>query len=182
MEITLWRIYLVFLKVGAILLGGGYVILPLLTDELVDRRKWLTKDDLIEFYSISQCLPGIIAANTAVFTGYKLKGKFGAIAAVVGMCTSPFLAIVCLATVLSQLTKVPVVINIFWGVGIGILILLLLTVQEIWENSVVDKFTLFLFCAVFLLTVLCSFSPVYSIIGAAFAGIVYRLVKRRMDS
>lgn len=164
------------------MLGGGYVILPLLTEELVDKRGWLTKDDLIEFYSISQCLPGIIAANTAVFTGYKLKGKYGAVAAVTGMCTSPFLAIVCLAAVLSQLTKVPFVINIFWGVGIGILILLMLTVQEIWENSVVDKFTLFLFLAVFLLTVIFSFSPVYSVIGAAISGIIYKAVKRRLKS
>ena len=181
MKITFLKIYLVFLKVGAILLGGGYVILPLLTEELVNKRGGLTKDDLIEFYSISQCLPGIIAANTAVFTGYKLKGKYGAVAAVMGMCTSPFLAIVCLAAVLSRLTNVPLVINVFWGVGIGILILLVLTVQEIWENSVVDKFTLFLFLTVFLLTVMFSFSPVYSVIGAAFAGIIYRVVKRRIS-
>ncbi len=181
MKITIREIYLVFLKVGIILLGGGYVILPLLSKELVEKRNWITKEDLVEFYSISQCLPGIIAANTAVFTGYKLKGKYGAAAAVAGMCTSPFLAIVCLATVLGQLTKVPLVVDIFWGVGIGILILLLLTVQEIWETSIVDKFTLFLFLIVFALTVFCTFSPVYSIIGAAFAGIIYKLIKRRVE-
>ena len=91
------------------------------------------------------------------------------------------MAIVCLATVLGQLTKVPLVVDIFWGVGIGILILLLLTVQEIWETSIVDKFTLFLFLIVFALTVFCTFSPVYSIIGAAFAGIIYKLIKRRVE-
>lgn len=181
MKITLWEIYLVFLKVGVILLGGGYVILPILTDELVERRNWISKNELVEFYSISQCLPGIIAVNTSVFTGYKLKGKFGAIAAVTGMCTSPFIAIIALAAILGQLTKVPLVINIFWGVGIGVLILLLLTVQEVWSTSIVDKFTLFLFFIVFILTAFCGLSPVYSIIGAAMLGIIYRLLKRRSN-
>ena len=68
MNINLYNIFKTFFKVGTLLLGGGYVILPLLTNELVDKRKWITSEELCEFYAIGASLPGIIAANTAVFT------------------------------------------------------------------------------------------------------------------
>lgn len=181
MNVSLWNIFLVFFKVGAILLGGGYVILPLLTAEIVEKRPWITKEELINYYSISQCLPGIIAVNTAIFTGYKLKGKLGGFIAVFAMCLSPFLAILCLASILAKLTSNPTVINIFWGVGIGILIMLILTVKEIWAKSVVDKFTFTLFSIIFLLTTIFDFSPVFSIIGASILGIVYKSYQRRLN-
>ena len=180
MNISLWNIFKVFFKVGIMLLGGGYVILPLLTSEIVEKRPWITKEELIDFYSISQCLPGIIAVNTAIFTGYKLRGKFGALSAVVAMCLSPFFAILCLASALAKLTTNPIVINVFWGVGIGILIMILLTVKEIWDKSVVDKFTMFLFVVVFLATVLFDFSPVLAVLGASLLGIFYKLFQRRV--
>lgn len=179
MNVSLWNIFLVFFKVGALLLGGGYVILPLLTAEIVEKRPWITKEELVNFYSISQCLPGIIAVNTAIFTGYKLKGKTGGFVAVFAMCLSPFIVILCLASILAQLTTNPIIINIFWGVGIGILIMLLLTVKEIWEKSIVDKFTLFLFLLIFLLTAIFDISPVFSILGASILGIIYKLYQRR---
>ena len=181
MKISLKDIFLVFFKVGALLLGGGYVILPLLTAEIVEKKTWITKEELVDYYSISQCLPGIIAVNTAVFTGYKLRGKFGAITAVVAMCLSPFLAIICLASILAQLTTNPIVINIFWGVGIGILIMILLTVKEIWDKSVVDKFTMLLFLLIFGVTVFLNFSPVLAILSSVLIGICYKIYQRSLN-
>lgn len=180
MNISLLNIFLVFFKIGAILLGGGYVILPLLTTEIVEKRPWITKEELINYYSISQCLPGIIAVNTAIFTGYKLKGKFGALVAVTGMCLSPFIVILTLATIIMNFTSNPIVLNLFWGVGIGLLIMLLLTVKEIWDKSIIDKFTLFLFLLVFSLTIFFDFSPVYAVIGSAILGVIYKLFHRRI--
>lgn len=179
MNVSILNIFIIFFKVGALLLGGGYVILPLLTSELVEKRSWLTQENLIDYYALSQCLPGIIAVNTAIFTGYKLRGKFGALAAVVGMCASPFIVIIFLATILSYLIALPVVQNIFWGVGIGILIMLLLTIKEIWGKSIVDRFTFFVFLLILLLTILVDFSPVYSIILAALSGVIFKLYKRK---
>ena len=179
MKTSLKNIFLVFFKVGAMLLGGGYVILPLLTAEIVEKKNWITKEELIDYYTISQCLPGIIAVNTAVFTGYKLRGKLGAITSVVAMCLPPFIAIVCLASILAQLTTNPTVINIFWGVGIGILIMLLLTVKEIWDKSIVDKFTMFLFLLIFCATIFFNISPVVAILSASLIGIGYKLYLRR---
>src|SRR5574344_333039 len=121
MEKSIYTIFKTFFKVGTLLLGGGYVILPLLTSELVEKKKWITSDELCEYYAIGASLPGIIAANTAIFTGRKLMGTAGAIAAIVGMILPAFLAIVLLASILAELIAKPSVQHIFWGVGIGVI-------------------------------------------------------------
>ena len=153
MQIRLREIFWIFFKIGAVLLGGGFVILPMLLSELVEKRNWLKKEELVEYYSISQCLPGIIAINTSIFTGYKLKGFLGAITAAAGICFSPVLTIICLASILNLLTGMTLIKSIFWGVGIGVITLIILTVKEIWGQSVVDNFTLMLFTMIVILSI-----------------------------
>ncbi len=94
MEKTLYQIFKTFFKVGTLLLGGGYVILPLLQSELVDKKNWINDDELCEYYALSQTVPGIIAANISIFAGYKLRGTAGAIAALMGIVTPAFVAII----------------------------------------------------------------------------------------
>ncbi len=142
MEKSFYAIFKIFFKIGTLLLGGGYVILPLLTSELVDKRNWLTADELCEYYALGASLPGIIAANTAIFTGRKLCGTKGAVAATIGMITPAFVAIILLAFLFNELVSRPTIQHIFWGVGIGVITLLFLAVKEMWKKSVTDKFTL----------------------------------------
>ena len=103
MEKNLYNIYKTFFKIGMLLLGGGYVILPLLQSELVEKRSWITGDEVAEYYALSQSIPGLIAANISIFTGYKLQGISGALAAIGGVITPAFLAIVVLARVLEEI-------------------------------------------------------------------------------
>lgn len=156
------------------LLGGGYVILPLLQSELVDKKGWIDSDELCEYYALGQSVPGIIAANVSIFTGYKLNGQTGALAAVLGVVTPAFLAIVLLATMLETIVHVGFVQSIFWGVGIGVILLLYLATKEMWGKSVVDKFTCAIFLAAFILSACFKVSPAIIIIGAVAAGILYR--------
>lgn len=142
MEKSFYAIFKIFFKIGTLLLGGGYVILPLLNSELVDKRNWLTADELCEYYALGASLPGIIAANTAIFTGRKLCGTKGAVAATIGMITPAFVAIILLAFLFNELVSRPTIQHIFWGVGIGVITLLFLAVKEMWKKSVTDKFTL----------------------------------------
>lgn len=142
MEKSFYSIFKTFFKVGTLLLGGGYVILPLLTSELVDKKHWITSDELCEFYALGASLPGIIAANTAIFTGRKLLGRKGAIAAIIGIVMPAFLAIVLLASILSEIVNKPTVQHIFWGVGIGVIVLLFLAVKEMWKNVWLINFQL----------------------------------------
>ena len=73
-KLSLINLYFIFVRIGAILIGGGYVILPIVKNEFVDRRELIEKDDLVNFFTLSQSLPGIIAANISMFIGYKLRG------------------------------------------------------------------------------------------------------------
>ena len=141
MEKNVYSIFKTFFKVGTLLLGGGYVILPLLTSELVDKKHWISSEELCEYYALGASLPGIIAANVAIFTGKKLLGLKGAIAATVGMILPAFLAIVLLASILSELVTKPSIQNIFWGVGIGVITLLFMAVKEMlisYEKLVIN--------------------------------------------
>ena len=145
MDKNFYSIFKTFFKVGTMLLGGGYVILPLLTSELVEKKKWITSEELCEYYALGAALPGIIAANTAIFTGRKLLGTQGAVAAVTGMVLPAYLAIIMLAYLFSAIVNIPAIQYIFWGVGIGVIVLLFLAVKEMWTNAVNDKFSLVIY-------------------------------------
>lgn len=179
MEKNCYTIFKTFFKVGTLLLGGGYVILPLLTSELVEKKNWITSDELCEFYAIGASLPGIIAANTAIFTGRKLLGTKGAVAATVGMVLPAFLAIVLLATILSEIINLPTTQHIFWGVGIGVIVLLFLAVKEVWKKSVNDKFslTVYIVCTILALTRKVPLALI--IIGALVCGITWQKFEDR---
>ena len=175
MQKSLWNIFKTFFKIGTLLLGGGYVILPLLQSEVANKKGWTTTDELVEFYAISQSLPGIIAANISIFVGYKLMKIPGAIAALAGVIAPAFLAIVLIANILTELVGLKSVNNIFAGVAVGVVVLVILTIKEMWEKSVVDNFSKILFLAALILACL-KVSPVVIIIGSVIAGIVYRLL------
>lgn len=174
MEKSFYSIFKTFFKVGTLLLGGGYVILPLLTSELVEKKKWITSEELCEYYALGTSLPGIIAANTAIFTGRKLLGSKGAIAAIIGIITPAFLAIVLLASILSEIVAKPSVQHIFWGVGIGVITLLFLAVKEMWTKCVTDKFTIIVYCICLILALWGKIPLSLIIILALVAGIIYQ--------
>ena len=182
MEKTFWNIYKTFFKVGTLLLGGGYVILPLLQSELIEKRNWIDNEELCEFYALSQSIPGLIAANVSIFVGYKFKRTYGALAAISGMVTPAFLCIVLLARILEEIIKYKFVQGIFWGVAIGVLLLIYLAVKEIWNKSVTDKYTLSIFFIVFILSACFKVSPAILIILSIIAGIILQIYKNIQET
>lgn len=181
MEKSFWSIFKTFFKVGTLLLGGGYVILPLLTSEIVEKKHWITSDKLCEFYALGASLPGIIAANTAIFTGRKLLGRKGAIAATIGIVLPSFLAIVLLASILSEIVDKPSVQHIFWGVGIGVITLLFLAVKEMWTKCVVDKFSICVYsvCLILAFTRVIPLSLI--VIFALVSGIIFQRIEDKKN-
>lgn len=181
MEKSFWSIFKTFFKVGTLLLGGGYVILPLLTSEIVEKKHWITSDELCEFYALGASLPGIIAANTAIFIGRKLLGRKGAIAATIGVVLPSFLAIVLLASILSEIVDKPSVQHIFWGVGIGVITLLFLAVKEMWTKCVVDKFSICVYsvCLILAFTRVIPLSLI--VILALISGIIFQRIEDKKN-
>lgn len=152
-------------------MGGGYVILPLLQSELVDKLHWIEDDELCEYYALGQSIPGIIAANVSIFVGYKLRGVRGALAAIIGIVLPAFIAIILLARIMVEVVNLKFVQSIFWGVGIGVLMLIFLAVKEIWKKSVVDKFSCWIFFTTFILSTCFKAPPAILIILAVFIGL-----------
>ena len=176
MEKSFYNIFKAFFKVGTILLGGGYVILPLLSSELVDKKHWITTEELSEYYAISSSLPGIIAANTAIFTGRKLAGSKGAIAAIVGVTLPAFIAIILLASVLSEIAHFKSVEYIFWGIGIGVITLLALAVKEMWSTCITNRYSAILFGICLLIALLTNVSPALIITGVILIGVFKQFI------
>lgn len=177
MEKSFFSIYKTFFKVGTLLLGGGYVILPLLISELSEKKGWVTTDELSEYYAVSTSLPGVIAINTAIFTGRKIAGFKGEIASVLGVVTPAFLAIILLASILENVVGLKIVQYIFWGVGIGIITLLFLAVKEMWNKCITDKYTTFIYVIALCLALFTKITPAIIIIGVIiFAVITQKII------
>ena len=172
--LKLFDIFLIFAKIGAILLGGGYVILPILCSEFVDKRKLIKYDDLVSFFAISQSLPGIVAANISMLIGYKLRGKFGAVTAMFGIIFVPFWTIVCLGFVLSKIINNTYVQGVFWGVGIAVIALITLTIREMWQNSNRNIFFYLIFIAALIALTVFKLSPVQVILIFAILGTIIK--------
>lgn len=176
MKISLKNIYYEFFMLGVQLLGGGYVIVPLMRKNLIERKKWITEEELVEFYALSQSVPGVIAANISTFTGYKLRGKTGALMALLGILTSPVITVLIIAEILDKILNFPFIQSIFWGVGIAVIILIYLTIKEMWKHSLVDIPSYILFLIAFVLSFIFKISPVYIVIF----GIIYGITIQKM--
>ncbi len=171
---SLFKLFLIFVKIGAILLGGGYVILPIMTSEFVEKRNLVTHDDMIDYFALSQSLPGIIAANISMFIGYKLRGKWGAITAMAGVTFVPFWCIVLLASVLGSMVNNSYVQGTLWGVGVAVIALIMLTVREMWQKSNKNWY----FYTIFVLTLgtllIFKLSPIQTILLFTILGVGYK--------
>ena len=179
---SLLKLFLVYVKIGAILLGGGYVILPIMTSEFVDKRKLLTTEEMTDYFALAQSLPGIIAANMSMFIGYKLRGKSGAVIAMLGIIFVPFWAIVLLGTILGSLVSNNYVQAVLWGVGIAVIALIMLTIRELWQNSQRNRFFYFIFLTSLLTLLFFKLSPVAVIFIYTAVGILFKYIqKRRTD-
>ncbi len=176
---SLFKLFFIFVKIGAILLGGGYVILPIMQNEFVERRSLISKEELIDYFAISQSLPGIVAANISMFVGYKLKGKFGALVGMFGIIFVPFWCIIFLASVLSLFLSNIHVAGLMWGVGVAVVALILLTTRELWQNSKRDLF----FCLIFLCSLVSllifKLSPIQTILIFSVFGVLIKTFTKR---
>jgi chromate transporter len=173
--LTLFRI---FFRMGAFTFGGGYAMLPIIQDEIVEKRKWATQEEVMDYYAIGQVTPGIIAINTATFIGYKRKGLLGALSATLGMVTPSVIIIGVIAAFLNNFAKEPIVQHALGGIRIVVVALILETVWGMLKKSVKDKTGWVIFGIGFLLIAFLPISPVWIILAAAFLGITLKRKER----
>ena len=170
------ELFSAFFRVGLFTFGGGYAMLPLLERECVEKKKWTTREELLDYFAIGQCTPGIIAVNTATFVGCKKKGFWGGLSATLGVVSPSIIIISLIAALLQNFAKIPAVINAFAGIRVAVCVLILNSVVKLWKSSVKDALTLGVFLAVFLLSViLTGENPILFVLAAALLGIAARV-------
>lgn len=175
----LWELFLTFAKIGVMTFGGGMAMLPILEREIVQNKQWATEEELVDYFAIGQCTPGIIAVNTATFVGQKKKGAIGGIMATLGVVFPSLVIITVLAGLITNFAHLAWVQNAFAGIQVCVCVLILNAVLKLLKKSVVDKRTAVIFVIVLLGSMLLSISPVWFVLLSALSGIVLKNLEGR---
>ena len=170
----LWELFITFAKMGVLTFGGGMAMLPILQREVVETKRWATEDEIVDYFAIGQCTPGIIAVNTATFVGQKRKGISGGIVATLGVVFPSLIIISILAGLINNFSDVAWVQNAFAGIQVCVCVLIFNAVLKLLKKSVVDKWTGAIFVLVLLGGVFLNISPVWFILVAAVLGILLK--------
>ncbi len=165
-------LFLTFAKIGAFTFGGGYAMLPMFQRELAEKHGWVTNEEILDYYAVAQCTPGVIAVNTATFVGSKLRGARGGAVATLGVATPAVIIITVIALFLQHFAEYPVVKHAFAGIGVAVTVLITGAVIKLWKNNIKGMFSFVLFAAGLAVSVLTNWSPVWVVIAAALAGIL----------
>lgn len=177
----LWELYTSFFKVGLLTFGGGMAMLPMLQSEIVSKKQWVTEEELLNYFAIGQCTPGIIAVNTATFVGHKRKGVIGAAAATMGVVSPSVIIIILVAAFFGNISNIPVVKNALWGIRIAASALILNAIIKLWKAGVKNIFGICMFLFAFLTVGVFGITSVVVVIGAIIAGNVYGIIRQRHE-
>ena len=168
----LLKIFLTFCRVGVLTFGGGVAMLPMLTREVVERNKWTTEEELLDYYAMGQLTPGVIAVNTATFIGYKQKGVVGAVFATLGI-VFPSVVIICLiASILQGFSSNENVQHAFGAIRVAVSVLIVNAVIKMGKTAIKNKIGIISAVIAFVIVGLLSASPVYIVIGAFVLGFI----------
>ena len=168
----LFDLFITFAKMGAITFGGGYAMLPIIQKEVVEKKKWATNDEVVDYYAVGQCTPGVIAVNTATFIGYKLKGITGGIAATLGVVFPSLVIIMVIAAFLNNFADFEIVKHAFGGIRVAVVALIISSIIKLWKSSIKNYIGIAIAIVAFILGGILKISPVYIVIAAGIVGVI----------
>ena len=177
----LGQLYWAFLRIGGLTFGGGLTMLPMLKYELVEKKDWITEDELIDCYAIGQCTPGIIAVNTATYVGYKKAGILGGIFSTLGMVTPSLVIITIVAAFLEQFMDNVWLQHALMGVRGIVCALMLNTVLNLAKKSLTGPFSYVICVVVFLIALLTGIPTILIVLVTALMGIILELFSAKKD-
>ena len=170
-------LFLSFARVGGLTFGGGYAMLPILQREVVEKKGWITEEELTDYYAIGQCTPGVIAVNTATFVGGKVAGFWGSAMATLGVVFPSLIIITVIAAFLRNFADNEYVIHAFAGLRVVVTVLVLNTVLKLMKSNVTGKGlpTLILFALVLIASFFFKISSIILVVGALVWGLFFGL-------
>ena len=173
------KLFGLFFKIGLFTFGGGYAMIPLIQSEIVEKRKLVTDDDILEIIAIAESTPGPIAINSATFIGYKVCGFWGSFCATLGVVLPSFLIILAISRLLREFSEIKAVKYAFNGIRAGVLALI---VKALWTMYKKTKKYLFAYITMAAAFILAAFTPInvlFIIIGCGAAGLVYSFIAEK---
>lgn len=169
---NLFNLYFSFAKIGTFTIGGGLAMMPMMQSELIEKRKWITDEELIDYYAVGQSTPGIVAVNVATFVGYKQMGIIGGIFATLGMVTPSLIIIMILASLINSINDFPIIQKALKGINVAVAALLTSTIINFMKKTI-KKFTNAIFMMIsFLLVFVFKLPSFWIILFALLIGVV----------
>ena len=175
----LFTLYGLFFKIGIMTFGGGYAMLPILERELVVKRGYVTMEEIMDYFAVGQCTPGIIAVNTATFIGFKQRGILGGLFATVGVVSPSVIIITVLASVLNLIVGNEIASHAFAGISLAVCALIIHAIIKLVKSGIKDVFTLIIALVSFAVSFFLKVSPILVILFAAVFGVVYKAIHQK---
>lgn len=173
-----WKLFWVFFKIGAFTFGGGYAMIPLIQDEVVEKKKWLKESEFIDLLAIAQSFPGPLALNTAIIVGNKYNGIKGSLITSFAIALPSFVVILIIAILFAQYRHDPIIERIFLGIRPAVVGLIAAPLFRMGKSAGVTFRTIWIPIVVALLVWLVDLSPIYLILIAIVAGLLLKRKKR----
>ena len=171
-------LFLTFAKIGTFTFGGGYSMLPMIQREIVEHKQWATNEEIVNYYAIGQCTPGVIAVNTATFVGSKVGGIPGGILATLGIVTPSIIIIMIIANILNLFLENAFVEKALSGIRTTVCALMIYSIWGMLKKSIKDILCILLLIAAMIVTLIFDVSPVYISIAGIVLGIVKTTCKK----
>jgi chromate transporter len=174
----LFEVFWVFFKIGAFTFGGGYAMIPLITEETVTKHKWIEEKDILDIFAIAESTPGPIAINSATFVGYRVAGFWGAFFATLGVVTPSFVIILIISYLLREFKDLLVVKYAFSGIRAGVLALILKALLKMYKSCPKGAFEYVFMALSFVAVAFLNVPVIYCVIGCAVVGLSYSLLAK----
>ena len=177
-----WDSFKTFFKIGIFTLGGGYAMIPLIEEEVVNRKQWVSKDEMLDLIAIAQSCPGVFAINIATFIGYRLRKTRGAIATTIGTALPSFLIILAIAIFFGAFKDNPVIAAMFRGIRPAVVALIAVPTFRMAQSAKIGWSNFWIPLVSALLIWLLGVSPIYIILVAGLAGYLYGMYIKPTES
>lgn len=176
------ELYLAFVKIGAFTFGGGLAMMPIMQRELIERRGWITDEELIDYFAIGQSTPGIIAVNVATFVGYKRLGVFGGIIGTLGVVTPSWGIIMLLAGAISSVDKYPLAQKALKGINVAVAALLTSVIVKFSKKTIKNIWNALLMLLAFVLIYFFKVQSVWIILTSIIIGCLLTLYRQKKQN
>lgn len=174
--------FCIFSRIGLFTIGGGYAMIPLIEAEIIDKQKWVSREDFIDLMALAQTVPGIFAVNIAIFIGYKLRKFWGAFFMALGTILPSFIIILAIALFFQQFKDYPAVENIFKGIRPAVVALIAAPTFKMAKSAKISRYNIWIPAVSALLIWLLDFSPIYVIILSGLGGYLYGRHKNKTQT